>query len=229
MNAAPPSTLRALAAVVRRDLKLALRNRGDFVNPILFFVIVVSLFPLGLGSNPDDLRRVAPGVIWVAALLATLLAMDHLFKPDFDDGTLDQLALAPHPLPVLILGKILAHWTVSGVPLILVSPLLAVFLNVQPQLIPILMASLAVGTPSLSLIGAIGVALTAGVRRGGVLLTLLILPLYTPILIFGASLVETAAAGLPVAGQFYVLAAILTLSLTLAPLAAAAAVRVSLG
>ncbi len=228
MSSVEPGLARAFAAMVRRELALAYYNRGDLANPLLFFVIVSSLFPFGVGSDPEQLRHIAPGVIWVAALLATLLGLDNLFKPDFEDGTLEQMALSPHPLTVLVLAKILVHWLVSGIPLIVVAPVIALMLNLDPALLPVLLASLAIGTPTLSLIGAIGVALTAGMRRGGVLLTLLVLPLYVPVLIFGANLLEAASSGLPVAGQFYVLAAIGMLALVLAPVAAAAALRISL-
>lgn len=223
-----PGLWQAFVAIVRRDLRLAFYNRSDLFNPLLFFVIVVSLFPFGVGSDPEQLRHIAPGVIWVAALLATLLGLDGLFKPDFEDGTLEQLALSPHPLSVLVLGKILVHWLLSGIPLIAITPVIALLLNLDPALLPKLLASLLIGTPSLSLIGAIGVALTAGMRRGGVLLTLIVLPLYVPVLIFGANLLQAAATGLETTGQFYVMAAILMLALALAPLAAAAALRVSL-
>ncbi len=228
MSAVQPGLWQGFLAVVRRDFRLAYYNRSDLMNPLLFFLIVVSLFPFGVGSNPETLRHIAPGIIWVAALLATLLGLDNLFRPDFDDGTLEQLALSPHPLAVLVLGKILVHWLLSGIPLILVTPLIALLMNLDPTLLPVLLASLLVGTPSLSLIGAIGVALTAGIRRGGLLLTLLVLPLYVPILIFGASLLQAAGSGLDTAGQFYILAAILMLALALAPIATAAALRVSL-
>lgn len=228
MNLVEPGLGRAFVAMVRRDLALAYHNRGDLANPLLFFVIVASLFPFGVGSDPEQLRHIAPGVIWVAALLATLLGLDNLFKPDFEDGTLEQMALSPHPLTVLVLAKILVHWLVSGIPLIVVAPVIGLMLNLDPALLSVLLASLAIGTPTLSLIGAIGVALTAGMRRGGVLLTLLVLPLYVPVLIFGANLLQAAASGLPVAGQFYVLAAIGLLALALAPVAAAAALRISL-
>jgi heme exporter protein B len=222
------SLMQGFAAIVKRDIKLAFANRSDLVNPLLFFVIVVTLFPFGVGANPEDLRLMGPGLIWISALLSTLLGLDYLFKPDFDDGTLEQLTLTPQPLSLLVLGKIFVHWLISGVPLVLVSPLLALFLNIKTDLIPVLMASLLIGTPSLSLIGAIGVALTAGIRRGGVLLTLLVLPLYIPVLIFGSSLLQAANMGLDVSGQFFVLAAILMSALTLAPLATAAALRISL-
>ena len=228
MKVLTPGLGRAFVAMVRRDLRLAYHNRSDLFNPLLFFVIVISLFPFGVGSDAEQLRHIAPGIIWVAALLATLLGLDSLFKPDFEDGTLEQLALSPHPLALLVLAKILVHWLLTGIPLIAVTPIIALLLNVDPSLLPLLMASLLVGTPTLSLIGAIGVALTAGMRRGGVLLTLLVLPLYVPVLIFGADLLQAAGSGLDTAGQFYVLAAIGMLALALAPIAAAAALRISL-
>lgn len=218
----------AFAVVLRRDLKLAVRHRGELANPLLFFVIVISLFPFGVGSEAATLSAIAPGVIWVAALLATLLALDGLFRSDFDDGSLEQMLLTPYPASVLVLAKVLAHWLVTGLPLILLAPLLAVLMRLPTEVLGTLLASLALGTPTLSLIGAIGVALTVGVRRGGLLLTLLVLPLYVPVLIFGASVVHNAAAGLETAGQFYLLGAFLMLALTLSPLATAAALRISL-
>jgi heme exporter protein B len=219
----------AFLAILRRDLTLALRHRGEMANPLVFFVVVVSLFPLALGPEQDILTRVAPGIIWVAALLAATLAMDGMFRSDFEDGSLEQLLLSPHPPSILVLAKVLAHWLATGLPLILISPLLALFLHLPGEALAVLLATLALGTPTLSLVGAIGVALTVGLRRGGLLLTLLVLPLYVPVLIFAAGAVDNAAAGFPVAGQLYFLAALLVLSLTLAPLAAAASLRISLG
>jgi heme exporter protein B len=219
----------AFAAVLKRDLTLALRHRSELANPIVFFVVVVTLFPLALGPEREILMRVAPGIIWVAALLAATLSMDRMFRMDFEDGSLEQLLLTPHPPSVLVLAKILAHWLVTGLPLILVSPLLALLLHLPMTALPTLLASLALGTPVMSLVGAIGVALTVGLRRGGMLLTLLVLPLYVPVLIFAAGAVDNAAAQLPVAGQLYFLAALLVLSLTLAPVATAASLRISLG
>ncbi|MDH5181398.1 MAG: heme exporter protein CcmB [Gammaproteobacteria bacterium] len=214
--------------MLKRDLTLAYRTRSEVVNPLLFFIIVISLFPLAVSPDPNILRKLAPGVIWVAALLATLLSLDSLFRSDFDDGALDQLLLSVHPTPVLVLAKVLAHWMVTGIPLLLLSPLLAVLLHLPTDAIGVLLATLALGSPVLSLVGAIGVALTVGLRRGGVLLSLLILPLYIPVLIFAANAVGNAAAGLIITGQLYFLAALLVLSLTLAPVAAAAALRISL-
>lgn len=221
------SPLSAFLGVLRRDLQLAVRNRSELVNPLLFFILVVSLFPLGIGPGPRLLAQIAPGVIWVAALLATLLSMERLFRADFEDGTLEHLLLSPHGLAFLALAKILAHWLVTGLPLIVISPLLGVLLQLPTDAIPLLPLTLLLGTPVLSLIGAIGVALTAGLRRGGVLLTLLVLPLYIPVLIFGSTAVAAAAAGLPVTGHLALLGALLALALTLAPLATAAGLRIS--
>lgn len=223
-----PSTLKAFTAVLRRDLLLAFRHRAELANPLLFFVIVVSLFPLGITPESAILARIAPGVIWVAALLAALLSLDGLFRSDFEDGSLEQMLLSPHPVSLLVLAKVLAHWLVTGLPLILISPMLGMFMFLPGHATLTLMQTLALGTPVLSLVGAIGMALTVGLRRGGVLLSLLVLPLYIPVLIFGANAVETAAAGLAIAGQLYFLGAVLALSLTLAPVAAAAALRISL-
>ncbi|HKL78067.1 MAG TPA: heme exporter protein CcmB [Gammaproteobacteria bacterium] len=219
----------AFAAVLRRDLTLALRHRSELANPLVFFIVVVTLFPLALGPEKDILMRVAPGIIWVAALLAATLSMDRMFRMDFEDGSLEQLLLTHHPPSLLVLAKIVAHWLVTGLPLILVSPLLALLLHLPLKALPTLLASLALGTPVMSLVGAIGVALTVGLRRGGMLLTLLVLPLYVPVLIFAAGAVDNATAELPVAGQLYFLAALLVLALTLAPIATAASLRISLG
>ena len=219
----------AFAAVLRRDLTLALRHRSELANPLVFFIVVVTLFPLALGPEKDILMRVAPGIIWVAALLAATLSMDRMFRMDFEDGSLEQLLLTHHPPSLLVLAKIVAHWLVTGLPLILVSPLLALLLHLPLKALPTLLASLALGTPVMSLVGAIGVALTVGLRRGGMLLTLLVLPLYVPVLIFAAGAVDNAAAELPVAGQLYFLAALLVLAVTLAPVATAASLRISLG
>lgn len=217
----------AFRGVLHRDLQLAIRSRSELINPILFFILVVSLFPLGIGPGPKLLAEIAPGVIWVAALLATLLSMERLFRTDFEDGTLEHLLLSPHGLSFLVLAKVLAHWLVTGLPLILISPLLGVLLQLPGGALPMLALTLLLGTPILSLLGAIGVALTAGLSRGGVLLTLLVLPLYIPVLIFGTSAVAAAAAGLPASGQLALLGALLVLALTLAPFATAAGLRIS--
>lgn len=215
------------AALVRRDVVLAARNRGEWLNPFLFFVLVITLVPLGVGAEPSILEKLAPGIVWVAALLATLLSLEGLFRSDFDDGSLELLLMSPYPATLLVLAKVVAHWTLTGLPLVLAAPLLAGMLGMTPDAWLTLLASLALGTPTLSLIGAIGVALTVGLRRGGAMLSLLVLPLYIPVLIFGANAATSAAAGLPVTGQLTFLAALLVLALTLGPLATAAALRVS--
>lgn len=218
---------RAFLGVLRRDLLLAVRGHTELALPLLFYVIVVTLVPLAVSPDAATLAGLAPGIIWVGALLATLLSLDRLFRSDFDDGTLDLLLLSPAPLPLLVVAKVLAHWAATGVPLLLVSPLLALFLALPDRALGALAASLVLGTPVLSLIGAVGVALTVRVRRGGALLALLVLPLYVPVLIFGANAVAAAADGLPITGQLYVLGALLALSASLAPLAAAAALRIT--
>ena len=217
----------AFMALLKRDLLLAMRRRGDWLNPLAFFVIVVTLFPLGVGPDNDLLREIAPGVIWVAALLATLLALDGLFKADFEDGSLEQLILSPQPLSVLVLAKVLAHWLVSGLPLICLSPLLAVVMQLPMRALPALLVSLMLGTLTLSLIGAIGAALTVSLRRGGVLLALLVLPLFIPVLIFGSSSVLAAVSGFAIEAQLSLLGALFMLALVLAPVAVAAALRIS--
>jgi heme exporter protein B len=225
----PGSTPAACVALVRRDLTLVWRRRGDAINPILFALMVVALFPLALGPEPENLRRIAPGVVFVAVLLAGLLALDTLFRADYEDGSLEQLVLTPHPLALLLACKIAVHWLTTALPLILVAPLLGELLHLAPEVRPVLLAALALGTPLLSLIGAICVALTVGMHRAGMLLALLVLPLYVPVLIFGAGACNAAQAGLPFVAPLLWLAAALVLALVLAPLACAAAVRISLG
>lgn len=220
--------LGALLALVRRDFLLAYRHRGELANPLLFFMIVVTLFPLGVSPAEALLKILAPGVIWIAALLAALFSLESMFRSDFEDGALEQMAMSPQPLALLVLGKVLAHWLVSGLPMLLMAPLLALFLSLPVAGILALELTLLVGTPLLSLLGSIGVALTVGLRRGGVLLTLLVLPLYIPVLIFATNAVTVAVAGLPYDGQVYFLAALLALAVTLAPFATAAALRISL-
>lgn len=222
-----PELGRAFLTLLRRDLLLAFRRPAEIANPLLFFIIVVTLFPLGIGPEPNTLQTIAPGVIWVAALLASMLSLDGMFRTDFDDGALEQILLSPHPLSVLVLAKIIAHWMVSGLPLILLSPLLGMFMNLSSESIVALVLTLSLGTPVLSLIGSIGTALTVGLRKGGVLLSLLVLPLYIPVLIFAASAVEVAGVGFPIAAQLSFLGALLALALTLAPLATAASLRIS--
>jgi heme exporter protein B len=217
----------AFMLVLKRDLTIAMRHKDDIVNPLLFFVIVVTLFPLGIGPEAQTLSRIAPGIIWVAALLATLLSLDRLFKSDHLDGSLEQMLLSPHPIFVLVLAKILAHWLITGLPLILIAPLLAVLLHLDENSYTALLLTLLLGTPVLSLLGAVGVALTVGIKKGGVLLSLLVLPLYIPVLIFATSAIDTAALGLPYSGQLAIIAALFFGSLTLAPFAVGAALKVS--
>lgn len=219
---------RAFVALARRDLIIAFRRRSEMANPLLFFVMVVTLFPLGVGAEPRLLANMAPGVVWVAALLAALLSLDGIFRPDFEDGTLEQLVLSAHPVPLLVLAKVCAHWLITGLPLLLVAPLLALFLGLPEAAMGTLLASLLLGTPVLSLVGAIGVALTVGLRKGGMILSLLVLPLYVPVLIFGASAVDAAAMSLPVTAQMYIMGAFLALAATLTPVATAAALKISL-
>lgn len=221
------SFTQAFVTLLQRDLKIAIRHRGDIFNPLLFFVMVVTLFPLGIGPEPQMLARVAPGIIWVAALLASMLSLERLFKADFSDGSLEQMLLSPQPLSILVLAKVLAHWILTGVPLIIIAPLLAVLLNLDSNSYGALIATLALGTPVLSLLGAIGVALTVGLRKGGVLLSLLILPLYIPVLIFATSAIDAAGMNLPYDGQLAIIGAMLIGSLTLAPFAIGASLRVS--
>lgn len=217
----------AFALIVKRDVRIAFRHRDDIINPLLFFIIVVTLFPLGVGPESTMLSRIAPGIIWVAALLSTLLSLDRLFKSDHADGSLEQMLLSPHPIFILVLAKIVAHWLLTGLPLILIAPLLAVLLHLQESSYTALMLTLLLGTPILSLLGAIGVALTVGIKKGGVLLSLLVLPLYIPVLIFATSAIDTAGMNLPYNGQLAIIAAIFFASLTLAPFAVSAALKVS--
>lgn len=222
------SLSQAFGLLLKRDLVLALRRRAEIVNPLLFFVLITSLFPLGFGADTSLLRAAGPGLIWVAALLAALLSLEGMFRSDFEDGTLEQILLSAHPVSVLVLAKVLAHWLVTGLPLILVAPLLGVLLALPTQAIEVLLLTLLLGTPVLSLIGAVGVGLTVGLRRGGVILSLLVLPLYVPVLIFASDAVATAAAGIPITAQIYILGAMLVLALSLAPLATAASLKISL-
>ena len=223
-----PSVSAAFTGIVRRDLRLAARRKSEPLFTLGFFVLVASLFPLGLGPEPELLRRIAPGVLWVAALLASMLSLGRMFAADYEDGTLEQLALAPVPLVATVGGKVVAHWLVSGMPLVLVSPLLALQYGLPADVIGLLAASLLVGTPALSLVGAIGAALTLGVRAGGVLVALLVLPLYVPTLIFGAGAVDAKLAGLSPAANLSLLGACLLLATVFAPPAAAAGVRIAL-
>jgi heme exporter protein CcmB len=220
--------LQTLAMVVYRDLLIAFRRRSDLANTVLFFVLVVSMFPFGVGPEPNLLRAVAPGVLWVAALLASMLALSRMFAADYADGTLEQMVMSPVPLSVVVFGKIAAHWLVTGVPLVLLAPVLALQFDVPVSAYGTLMASLALGTPVLSLIGAIGAALTLGVRGSGVLTALLVLPLYVPVLILGAGAVDGAAAGMDVSAHLSLLAALLIFAATFSLWPVAAALRVAL-
>ncbi|MGE5491664.1 MAG: heme exporter protein CcmB [Actinomycetota bacterium] len=217
-----------VAAVIGRDIKLAMRRQADIVSALFFFVIVVSLFPLGIGPEPDLLRKLAPGVLWVAALLATMLSLPRLFADDHRDGTLEQLALAPHPLGLVVLGKVIAHWLVSGLPLALLAPVLGIQFDLSGDALLVLTLAILLGTPALSGIGGIGAALTLGLRGGGVLLSLLVLPLYIPVLIFGAGAVDATVTGLGPEAHLSLLAALTFASLGFAPWAAAAALKIAL-
>ncbi len=214
--------------IVRRDLRLALRRPSDMVSVVLFFVLAIVLFPLGVGPEANLLARIGAGTIWVAALLAAMLSLDHLFGQDAEDGTLDLLALTPGPLEVVVLAKCLAHWLTTGLPLIVAAPVLAVLMNMNPSGFGTLLLAMALGTPILSLVGAIGAALTVGARRGGVLLSLLVLPLVTPVLIFGVGAVDAALMGLNPRPHLLILAGLLVGSGFLCPLAAAAGLLLTL-
>jgi len=216
-----------LLRLIQRELRIAFRGGADVVNPLWFFLIVITLFPLGIGPDPQQLARIAPGVVWVAALLASLLALERLFRDDFIDGSLEQLLLLPTPLPVTVLGKVIAHWLVTGLPIVL-SPLAALLLSLDFNGWWAMALTLLVGTPTLSFLGAIGVGLTVGLRRGGVLLSLLVLPLSIPVLIFASAAIEAAGQGLPIGGYLAILGAMLLVSATLSPFATAAALRITL-
>jgi heme exporter protein B len=220
--------LDAARSVLERDLLLALRRRGDVAVALLFFVIVASLFPLGVGPEPNQLRAIAPGVIWVAALLASMLSLGRLFAADYADGTLEQMLISATPLGVIVAAKVAAHWLVTGLPLVVIAPVLALQYGLPSALYGVLAVSLLIGTPVLSLVGAIGAALTLGVRGANVLLALLVLPLYVPVLIIGAGSVDMAAAGQGATAHWMLLAALLIAAAVLAPWAIAAALRISL-
>ena len=218
----------ASRSMLVRDLTLAMRRKADVLTTLFFFLIVVSLFPLGVGPELETLRQIAPGVIWVAALLASMLSLGRLFSDDYQDGTLEQIMLEPHPLSMLVLCKVLAHWLLSGLPLVIFSPLLGMQLGLDSEAIVLLMITLLLGTPALSLIGAVGAALTLGLRGGGVLISLLVLPLYIPILIFGAGAVESQNAGLGAEAHLSILGAFLMVTLVFSPISTATALRISM-
>lgn len=214
--------------IVVRDLTLAWRRRADVLSTLFFFVIVVSLFPLGIGPEIQLLRLIAPGVVWVAALLASMLSLSRLFASDYEDGTLEQLLLTPQPLYLVVLGKVFALWIVSGVPLALIAPILGLQFGLSQDTLFILVVSLLLGTPILALIGSIGAALTLGLRAGGVLISLLVLPLYIPVLIFGSGAVDASITGSSAQANLYLLGALFVLSFVFAPWGTAAALRISL-
>ncbi|HEY6641198.1 heme exporter protein CcmB [Povalibacter sp.] len=220
-------SLRLIRLIVQRDLRLALRHWDQVIQPLVFFMIVTTLFPLAVSPSLDELRRIAPGVVWVAAILASLLALESLFRPDVEDGTMEQWTLSGQPLALMLLAKTLTHWVLAGLPIVLLAPFVGYALGMSHEAWPVLIASLALGTGSLSMLGAIGAALTVGVRRGSVLLALLVLPLEVPILIFGARAVDLAMHGESAAGPLNLLVAALLLFVSLGPLAMSAAMRVS--
>ena len=218
----------AWTQIFKRDLLIAFRRRSEIIHPIIFFVMVISLFPLAIGDDKALLQKIAPAIIWVTALLATMLSLDNLFRSDFEDGSLEQMTLLKTPLSFLVTAKITAHWVITGLPLILITPLLAVLLYMPSESISMLLLTLLLGTPTLSLIGAVGIALTVGLRQGGVILSLLILPLYIPVLIFATLALQNVEQGFSAEAQLAMMLAILVLAITLSPFAIAAALKVSL-
>ena len=221
-------TMSVMFAVLKREVSVAMRQKGEVLTPLVFFVVIASLFPLGIGPEAALLLRMAPGVLWVSALLAAMLSLQRLFATDYADGSLEQMVLSSTPLGLLVAAKALSHFLLSGLPLVLMAPVLGLQFGLDGRALGILMLSLLLGTPTLSLIGSIGAALTLGVRGAGVLLSLLILPLYIPVLIFGAGAVEADAAGMGAGGHLSLLAALLVLSAFFAPLATTTALRISL-
>lgn len=217
-----------LLALLKRELALAMRQKGEVLTPLVFFVVITSLFPLGIGPESALLLRMAPGVLWVSALLSAMLSLQRLFATDYSDGSLEQMAISPMPLGLIVIVKTIAHFLLSGLPLVLISPLLGLQFGMDASALGLLMITLLLGTPTLSLVGSVGAALTLGVRGAGVLLSLLVLPLYIPVLIFGAGAVEADAAGLGSSGHLSLLAALLALSAFFAPIATTAAIRISL-
>lgn len=222
-----PGLLKLVSLVVTRDLRLAFRHWDQVIQPLIFFVVVTTLFPLAISPSLDELRRIAPGVVWVAAMLASLLALESLFRADVEDGTMEQWTLSGQPLSVMLLAKTATHWLLAGLPIVLMAPLVGTALGMPQSVWPVLAGSLALGTASLSILGAIGAALTVAVRRGSVLLALLVLPLEMPVLIFGARAVDLAMQGEAAAGPLNLLAAMLLLFISLGPFAMAAAMRIS--
>ena len=221
------SSVSILSQLVRRDMRVAMRQRSEFLNPIIFLLVVITLFPLAVGPSADTLSRIAPGVIWVSALLSSMLGLERMFRDDFRDGALEHMLLLPCPVELSVLAKIIVHWLVTALPLLLISPLLALLLSLPMQALPVLILTLLLGTPVLSAVGAIGVALTVSLNRGGALLSLLLLPLLIPLLIFATAAVEAAGMGLSAGGPLALMAAFLVLALGLSPLAVKAALQVS--
>jgi len=217
-----------MGLVISRDLTLAMRRRADVLTTLIFFVMVVSLFPLAVGSEIDMLRKMAPGVVWVAALLASMLSLGRMFSADYLDGTLEQMLLVPQSLSMLVLSKIIAHWMLSGLPLVLIAPVLGLQFDMAGEALLVLVAALLLGTPVLSMIGAIGAALTLGLRGGGVLVSLLVLPLCIPVLIFGTGAVAAVTDGMSAAANLSLLGAFLLMSLLFTPWVAAQALRISM-
>lgn len=219
----------AFTQLLSREMRLLARRPSDLANPLVFFAIVIALFPLAVGPQTQLLQTLSPGLVWVAALLAVLLSLDGLFRSDFEDGSLEQWVLSSHPLPLLVLAKVLAHWLFSGLALVLLAPVLALMLGLPGRCLPVLLISLLLGTPVLSLLGAVGAALTVGLKRGGLLLALLILPLYIPVLILGSGALQAALQGLPASGHLLWLASLTALAVTLTPFAIAAGLTISVG
>lgn len=217
----------SVGGLIRRDLALGIRRPAEILNPLIFFVMVLTLFPLGVGPGPEMLARIAPGIIWVAALLSTLLGLDSLFRSDFEDGSLDQILVGGNHVPVMAFAKVLVHWLMSAVPLLILTPLMGLMMHMEWNAIKVLWLSLLLGSPLLSMIGALGAALTVGVKRGSVLLSLLILPLYIPVLIFGTSAVSSASMGFDYSFQLEILGAMLALAVATAPFAIGASLKVS--
>ena len=218
----------ALFAIIHRDLLLVMRRKSEVLTALFFFIVVTSLFPLGVGADAALLRKIAPGVIWVAALLATLLGLQRMFAADYVDGALEQMALSPYPMVLLITGKILAHWIVCGLPLVILAPIIGIQFDLDASSLYVLMGTLLLGTPVLSLLGSIGAALTLGVRGGSLLMSLLILPLYVPVLIFGAGAVYANSVGLDTTGHFSLLGALLILALAFVPWVSTTAVKIAI-
>lgn len=217
------------SALLKRDLKLAFRQKSDVINPLMFFVMVITLFPLGISPDPNELAVIAPGVVWVAALLASMLSMENMFRSDFEDGSLERMLVSPLPGFLIALAKVINHFLVTGLPLVIVSPILAYMLNMPSEAYWVMMISLLLGLPTLSLVGAIGSALTVGLKRGALLLPLLVIPLFIPVLIFGTGAVQGIIMDQPVSGQLSILASLLLFSLASAPFACAASLKISMG